>query len=68
MERTFFQDIAGASYLENNVDHPVAPFMYQVSTTHCMSVSLAQNGAGLNSMWGKELATKMMKEAGFFFG
>jgi hypothetical protein len=30
-----------------------------------MSVSLAQNGAGLGTMWGKELATKMMKDAGF---
>ncbi len=30
-----------------------------------MSVSLAQDGAGLGSMWGKELAIQMMKEAGF---
>lgn len=61
----FCQDIAGSSYVENNMDHPVAPLMYTISTTHCMSVSLAQNGAGLGAMWGKELATKMMKEAGF---
>ncbi len=61
----FCQDIAGSSYVEKNMEHPVAPFMYALSTTHCMSVSLAQNGAGLGSMWGKELATQMMKEAGF---
>ena len=61
----FCQDIAGSSYVEKNMDHPVAPFLYTISTTHCMSVSLAQDGAGLGAMWGKELATAMMKEAGF---
>ncbi len=61
----FCQDIAGSSHLEKNLEHPVAPLMYSISTTHCMSVSLGQNGAGLGAMWGKELATKMMKEAGF---
>lgn len=59
------QDIAGSSHLEKNMDHPVAPFMYTISTTHCMSVSLGQGGAGLGAMWGKELAVQMFKEAGF---
>jgi len=61
----FCQDIAGSSHLENNLEHPVAPLMYSISTTHCMSVSLGQKGAGLGAMWGKELAIQMMKEAGF---
>ena len=61
----FCQDIAGSSHVEKNLDHPVAPLLYAISTTHCMSVSLAQKGAGLGAMWGKELATAMMKEAGF---
>lgn len=61
----FCQDIAGSSHVENNIDHPVAPLMYALSVTHCMSVSLAQNGAGLGTMWGKELATQMFREAGF---
>ncbi|MCA9402308.1 MAG: class I SAM-dependent methyltransferase [Candidatus Omnitrophica bacterium] len=61
----FCQDIAGSSQLQNNIDHPVATLLYAISTTHCMSVSLAQNGAGLGTMWGKELATKMFEEAGF---
>jgi hypothetical protein len=30
-----------------------------------MSVSLAQNGAGLGAMWGKEKAIEMLKNAGF---
>lgn len=32
---------------------------------HCMSVSLAQNGAGLGAMWGEERAIGMLKNAGF---
>src|SRR5262245_31728064 len=61
----FCQDIAGSSLLENNMDHPIAPLLYTISTTHCMRLSLAQGGAGLGTMWGKELATEMMKAAGF---
>jgi 2-polyprenyl-3-methyl-5-hydroxy-6-metoxy-1,4-benzoquinol methylase len=59
------QDIAGSSYLEKNLDHPIGPFGYTVSTMHCMTVSLAQGGAGLGTMWGEELAEKMLKDAGF---
>lgn len=59
------QDIAGSSYLENNLDHPIGPFGYTVSTMHCMTVSLAQGGAGLGTMWGEELAEKMLGDAGF---
>ncbi len=59
------QDIAGSSKLENNYDHPIVPFMYTISCMHCKSVSLAQNGAGLGAMWGKELACKMLEDAGF---
>jgi hypothetical protein len=32
---------------------------------HCMTVSLAQGGAGLGTCWGRELAEKMLHEAGF---
>ena len=46
----FCQDIAGSSQVENNMDHPIAPFIYTISCTHCMSVSLGQNGAGLGAM------------------
>jgi len=59
------QDIAGSSYVENNLEHPMAPFLYTISTMHCMSVSLAQGGEGLGTMWGKEKACNMLKEAGF---
>jgi 2-polyprenyl-3-methyl-5-hydroxy-6-metoxy-1,4-benzoquinol methylase len=59
------QDIAGSSYLEKNLDHPIGPFGYTISTMHCMTVSLAQGGAGLGTMWGEELAEKMLGDAGF---
>jgi SAM-dependent methyltransferase len=59
------QDIAGSSYLEKNMDHPMAPFMYTISCLHCMTVSLAHGGMGLGAMWGKEKAIQMLNEAGF---
>jgi ubiquinone/menaquinone biosynthesis C-methylase UbiE len=59
------QDILGSSSLEKNINHPLGPFLYTISCMHCMSVSLAQNGAGLGAMWGKEKATEMLKDAGF---
>ncbi|MBA3791496.1 MAG: class I SAM-dependent methyltransferase [Actinomycetota bacterium] len=59
------QDIAGSSHVHNNLDHPLGPFLYTVSTMHCMTVSLAQNGDGLGAMWGEEKAREMLREAGF---
>jgi len=61
----FMQDIAGSSHLHNNTDHPLAPLLYATSTMHCMTVSLAQGGKGLGTMWGKELACEMLAQAGF---
>lgn len=59
------QDIAGSSHVENNMDYPVAPLMYTISTMHCMTVSLSQDGEGLGAMWGEEKAKEMLGEAGF---
>lgn len=59
------QDIAASSHVHNNIDHPVGPMLYTISCMHCMSVSLAQNGAGLGAMWGEEKAREMLREAGF---
>ena len=59
------QDIRASSNLENNMNHSLAPYLYTVSCLHCMTVSLAQEGKGLGAMWGKELATQMLKESGF---
>ena len=39
--------------------------LYTVSTMHCMAVSLAFDGAGLGTVWGRQLATSMQAQAGF---
>jgi SAM-dependent methyltransferase len=59
------QDIRASSELANNLEHPIAPLLYTLSTMHCMTVSLAQGGAGLGTMWGEELAIQMLGKAGF---
>jgi hypothetical protein len=43
----------------------LANFIYTVSTMHCMSVSLAFDGAGLGTAWGRQLALSMLGDAGF---
>jgi len=47
------------------VNHPLATFLYTVSCMHCMTVSLADGGMGLGTMWGEQTAWKMLGEAGF---
>ena len=59
------QDIKGSSYPEKNVEHPLAPFLYTISCMHCMTVSLAEGGMGLGTMWGREKARAMLRDAGF---
>ena len=59
------QDIRASSHVEKNMDHPIGPFLYAISTMHCMTVSLAQSGDGLGAVWGEELALTMLKDAGF---
>lgn len=59
------QDIGGSAKLENNLDFPMASFLYAASCMHCMPVSLGQGGAGLGTMWGWETAEAMLQAAGF---
>lgn len=59
------QDIRASSHVEKNLDHPIAPFLYTISTMHCMTVSLAGDGAGLGTCWGEERAVAMLQAAGF---
>ncbi len=58
-------DIQGSSNLHENMTHPLAPFLYSISTLHCMTVSLALDGEGLGTMWGEQKALELMGEAGF---
>jgi hypothetical protein len=58
-------DIATSSRLERNLDNPLAPLLFTVSTMHCTTVSLAQEGEGLGACWGEEKARELLAEAGF---
>jgi 2-polyprenyl-3-methyl-5-hydroxy-6-metoxy-1,4-benzoquinol methylase len=58
-------DINGSEDIVKNMEHPLGAFLYTVSTMHCMTVSLAQGGMGLGTMWGTEKAIRMLNEAGF---
>jgi SAM-dependent methyltransferase len=58
-------DTAASSKLAENLDHPLGPFFYTVSCMHCMTVSLADGGMGLGTMWGEQTARAMLAEAGF---
>jgi ubiquinone/menaquinone biosynthesis C-methylase UbiE len=59
------QDIRASSRLDQNGDHPLGPYLYTVSCLHCMTVSLALDGAGLGTVWGEEKALELLAEAGF---
>ncbi len=59
------QDIHGSSHHHLDREHPMGAFLYAVSTMHCMTVSLAQGGEGLGTMWGREKAREYFDRAGF---
>ena len=54
-----------SSNLEDNIGNPFAPMYYGISVMHCLTVSLAVDGAGLGTIWGEQSARKMLAEAGF---
>jgi len=58
-------DIKASSRLEDNVGVPMSTYLYTTSLMHCMTVSLALDGAGLGAVWGTQLATAMLADAGF---
>ena len=58
-------DIKGSSTIAGDMEHPLAPFLYTISTMHCMTVSLADGGMGLGTMWGERTAREMLAAAGF---
>lgn len=58
-------DIKASSRLEENVGVPMSTYLYTTSLMHCMTVSLALDGAGLGTAWGTQLAIAMLGDAGF---
>lgn len=59
------QDIHASSSHSGDMNHPAGPLLYTISTMHCMTVSLAAGGMGLGTMWGRDMAQRMLREAGF---
>lgn len=59
------QDIKGSGQVHNDLDHPIGTLLYTLSCMHCMTVSLAQGGAGLGAMWGREQALELFRDGGF---
>ena len=59
-------DVDAHSHPADNINVSQATLKYTLSLMHCMPVSLYfEGGAGLGTCWGRELATQMLKEAGF---
>ncbi len=55
-----------ATHVHDNRELTHAPFLYTVSTMHCMQVSLASpGGEGVGAAWGREEIEKRMGAAGF---
>ena len=59
------QDIAVSSNTEENIQNQLAPTLYTFSTLHCMTVSLAQGGEGLGTVWGRQLAEQKLGKLAF---
>lgn len=54
-----------ADKLEDDLQNPMAPVIYSVSTMHCLTVSLAHGGAGIGTAFGEQLARELLVGAGF---
>jgi len=50
--------------LEDNIN-PFASLLYSISTLYCMTVSLAEGGAGIGACMGETKARALTQEAGF---
>jgi SAM-dependent methyltransferase len=61
----FMKEPRAADRLEDNIANPMAPLLYATSTLHCMTVSLAHDGAGIGTVFGEGLARQMLADAGF---
>ena len=59
-------DVNSYSNPADNIGKHLSSLKYAISLLHCMPVSLFfDGGVGLGTCWGRELAVKMLKEAGF---
>ncbi len=58
-------DVKASSRVEHDIGVPLLTYLYTTSTMHCMTVSPAFEGAGLGTVWGRQVATAMLADAGF---
>ncbi len=55
-----------STHVHDNTSRTHAPFLYSVSTMHCMQVSLAApDGEGVGAAWGREEIQRRLEAAGF---
>ena len=54
-----------SSVLADNIETPETSIIYAISLLHCMTVSLAEGGAGLGTAWGEQVARQLLEDAGF---
>ncbi len=57
-----------SSKLEENVGNPFGPWMYGVSVLHCMTVSLAEGGAGLGNRLGRADSAAILVRSRLYLG
>jgi 2-polyprenyl-3-methyl-5-hydroxy-6-metoxy-1,4-benzoquinol methylase len=58
-------DVGAPSDLDAQANLAWAPLMYGLSVGYCIQLSLAEDGTALGSMWGRERAEELLREAGF---
>ena len=61
----FMREPRAADTIAGNLGNPMISTLYSVSTLHCLTVSLAHNGAGIGTVFGESLARRMLAQAGF---
>jgi SAM-dependent methyltransferase len=61
----FMREPRAADTLAGNLANPMAPILYSISTLHCLTVSLAHDGAGIGLVFGEGRARQMLADAGF---
>ena len=61
----FLREPHAADTLEANMGNPMAAVQYSVSTLHCLTVSLAHGGAGIGTVFGEQMARRLLTDAGF---
>ncbi|MFZ0699643.1 MAG: class I SAM-dependent methyltransferase [Thermoplasmata archaeon] len=60
----FAEEPRASSRLEANLGNPGAAFLYGISVSYCLPVSLAHGSAGYGTAWGIERARRLLRASG----